>query len=111
MAILIKPIVTERMTAITDKAAQGRKKKDGSAPVNCVYGFYVDPSANKIQIKKAVEDKFGVSVTDVNTMNYAGKTKSRYTKKGLIVGKASAYKKAYVTLKQGDEIDFYAHIN
>ena len=111
MAILIKPIVTEKMTNITDKSSQARKKKDGSAPVNCVYGFYVDPSANKIQIKKAVEDKFGVSVINVNTVNYAGKTKSRYTKKGLIVGKASAFKKAYVALKQGDQIDFYANIN
>jgi large subunit ribosomal protein L23 len=111
MAILIKPIVTERMTAITDKSAQARKKKDGSAPVNCVYGFYVDPSANKIQIKKAVEDKFGVSVVNVNTLNYAGKSKSRYTKKGLIQGKTAAYKKAFVTLKDGDQIDFYANIN
>ncbi len=111
MAILIKPIVTEKMTNLTDKSSQARKKKDGSAPVNCVYGFYVDPSANKIQIKKAVEDKFSVTVLDVNTINYAGKTKSRYTKKGLIVGKAAAYKKAYVTLKDGDKIDFYANIN
>ena len=111
MAILIKPIVTEKMTAVTDKSSQARKKKDGSAPVNCVYGFYVDPSANKIQIKKAVEDKFGVSVINVNTLNYAGKSKSRYTKKGLIVGKTSAYKKAYVTLKDGEQIDFYANLN
>ena len=99
------------MTAVTDKSAQARKKKDGSAPVNCVYGFYVDPSANKIQIKKAVEDKFGVSVISVNTINYAGKSKSRYTKKGLIVGKTSAFKKAYVTLKDGEQIDFYANLN
>ena len=111
MAILIKPIVTEKMTAVTDKSSQARKKKDGSAPVNCVYGFYVDPSANKIQIKKAVEDKFGVSVISVNTINYVGKSKSRYTKKGLIVGKTSAFKKAYVTLKDGEQIDFYANLN
>ena len=111
MAIIIKPIVTEKMTNLTEKSSQARKKKDGSAPVNCKYGFYVDPSANKIQIKKAVEDKFGVTVLEVNTMNYAGKVKSRYTKKGLIVGKASAYKKAYVTLKDGDQIDFYSNIN
>ena len=111
MAILIKPIVTEKMTAVTDKSSQARKKKDGSAPVNCVYGFYVDPSANKIQIKKAVEDKFGVSVISVNTINYAGKSKRRYTKKGLIVGKTSAFKKAYVTLKDGEQIDFYANLN
>ncbi len=111
MAILIKPIITEKMTSRTDKSSQPRKKKDGSAPVNCVYGFYVDPAANKIQIKKAVEAKFGVSVVDVNTINYPGKIKSRYTKKGLVVGKVSAFKKAYVTLKDGDKIDFYANVN
>ena len=111
MAILIKPIVTEKMTNLTEKSSQARKKKDGSAPVNCVYGFYVDPSANKIQIKKAVEDKFSVTVLSVNTINYAGKTKSRYTKKVLIVGKVAYFKKAYVTLKVGDKIDLYANIN
>lgn len=111
MAILIRPIVTEKMTAITELSSQARKKKDGSAPVNCKYGFYVDPSANKIQIKKAVEDKFGVTVLSVNTVNYAGKVKSRYTKKGFIQGKTSAYKKAFVTLKDGDQIDFYSNIN
>lgn len=111
MAILIKPIVTEKMTQITDKSSQARKKKDGSAPVNCTYGFFVDTKANKIQIKKAVEDKFGVTVESVNTVNYAGKTKSRYTKKGLIVGKVPSFKKAFVTLKDGDQIDFYSNIN
>ena len=111
MAILIRPIVTEKMTKITDQSSEARKKKDGSAPVNCKYGFYVDPSANKIQIKKAVEDKFGVTVESVNTVNYAGKIKSRYTKKGLQVSKPSAYKKAFVTLKDGEQIDFYANIN
>ena len=111
MAILIKPIVTEKMTKITDKSSEARKKKDGSAPVNVVYGFYVDTKANKIQIKQAVEQKFGVTVESVNTINYAGKVKSRYTKRGLQVGKTAAYKKAYVTLKEGDTIDFYANIN
>jgi len=111
MAIIIKPIVTEKMTNLTEKSSQARKKKDGSAPVNCVYGFYVDPSANKIQIKKAVEEKFNVTVVDVNTLNHAGKIKSRYTKKGLQVGKTASTKKAYVTLKDGDQIDFYSNIN
>ena len=110
MAILIKPIVTEKMTAVTDKSSQARKKKDGSAPVNCVYGFYVDPSANKIQIKKAVEDKFSVTVLDVNTINYAGKTKSRYTKNGLMTGRTNHFKKAFVTLAGEDKIDFYSNI-
>jgi large subunit ribosomal protein L23 len=111
MAIIIRPIVTEKMTTLTEKSSQPRKKKDGSAPVNCVYGFIVDPAANKIQIKQAVEEKFGVSVLAVNTVNYLGKTKSRYTKKGLLVGKVSDFKKAYVTLKEGDQIDFYSNIN
>lgn len=111
MAILIRPIVTEKMTNITEKSSQARNKKDGSAPVNAKYGFYVDPNANKIQIAKAVEDKFGVTVESVNTINYAGKVKSRYTKKGLQVGKQSAYKKAIVTLKDGDTIDIYANVN
>ena len=111
MAILIKPIVTEKMTKITDKSSEARKKKDGSAPVNIIYGFYVDPKANKIQIKHAVEEKFGVTVESVNTNNYAGKVKTRYTKRGLQVGKTARYKKAYVTLKDGDSIDFYANIN
>lgn len=111
MAILIRPIVTEKMTAVTEKSSQPRKKKDGSAPVNCKYGFYVDRKANKIQIKKAVEDKFGVTVLDVNTLNRDGKVKSRYTKKGFIVGKTPSFKKAFVTLKDGDQIDFYSNIN
>ena len=111
MAIIIKPIVTEKMNNITEKSSLARKKKDGSAPVNCVYGFYVNPDSNKIQIKKAVEEKFGVTVLSVNTANFLGKTKSRYTKKGLLVGKVSDFKKAFVTLKEGDQIDFYSNIN
>jgi large subunit ribosomal protein L23 len=111
MAILIKPIVTEKMTKITEKSSEARKKKDGSAPVNTVYGFYVDTNANKIQIKQAVEQKFGVTVESVNTINYPGKVKRRYTKRGLQVGKTASFKKAYVTLKDGDTIDFYANIN
>jgi len=111
MAIIIKPIVTEKMTKVTEASSRPRKKKDASAPVNCVYGFFVAPAANKIQIKKAVEEKFGVTVLSVNTINYLGKTKSRYTKKGLQVGKKSDFKKAIVTLKEGDQIDFYSNIN
>ena len=73
-------------------------------------GFIVARSANKIEIKKAVEDMYGVKVTRVNTLNYDGKKKSRYTKAGLIVGRTNAYKKAIVTLAQGDTIDFYSNI-
>lgn len=96
MGIIIKPIVTEKMTAITEKLNR--------------YGFRVQPEANKIEIAKAVEDMYNVTVLDVNTVNYRGKNKSRYTKAGLVKGKESAFKKAIVTLKEGDTIDFYSNI-
>ena len=105
MDILIKPILTEKMTA------QGEKLNR--------YGFIVDPRANKLEIKAAVEAMYGVVVTEVNTANYMGKAKSRYTragllsrytKHGLLVGRADNYKKAIVTLKDGDKIDFYSNI-
>lgn len=97
MGIIIKPIVTEKLTAIT-----------GEFPNR--FGFHVSPDANKLEIKKAVEDMYGVTVIDVNTMNYRGKLKSRYTKAGLIKGKQSAFKKAVVTLKEGEIIDFFSNI-
>ena len=97
MGIIIKPIVTEKQTAITDKFPNR-------------YGFRVSPDANKLEIKKAVEEIYGVTVESVNTMNYAGKKKSRYTKSGIINGKTSAFKKAIVTLKEGETIDFFSNI-
>ena len=97
MGIIIKPIVTEKQTAITEKMANR-------------YGFRVSPDANKLEIKKAVEDMYKVSVVDVKTINYSGKRKSRYTKSGIINGKQSAFKKAIVTLKEGETIDFFSNI-
>ena len=97
MGIIIKPIVTEKQTAITEKFPNR-------------YGFRVSPDANKLEIKKAVEDMYGVTVESVHTMNYAGKKKSRYTKSGIINGKTSAFKKAIVTLKEGETIDFFSNI-
>ncbi|MCC8171842.1 MAG: 50S ribosomal protein L23 [Parabacteroides sp.] len=97
MGIIIKPIVTEKLTAITEKMPNR-------------FGFRVSPDANKLQIKKAVEDMYNVTVVDVNTINYAGKSKSRYTKSGVINGKQAAYKKAIVTLKEGETIDFFSNI-
>ena len=97
MGIIIKPIVTEKQTAITEKFPNR-------------YGFRVSPDANKLDIKKAVEVMYGVNVESVNTMNYAGKKKSRYTKSGIINGKTSAFKKAIVTLKEGETIDFFSNI-
>ena len=96
MGILIKPIVTEKMTI------QGEKLNR--------YGFIVDREANKLQIKAAVEQMYNVTVADVNTMNYHGKRKSRYTKAGMLTGRTNHYKKAYVTLVGEDKIDFYANI-
>lgn len=96
MEILIKPIVTERLTE------QGEKLNR--------YGFIVNTEANKLQIKAAVEQKYGVTVVAVNTVNYNGKFKSRYTKAGMLTGRTNRYKKAFVTLAGEDKIDFYANI-
>ncbi|MDD6151281.1 MAG: 50S ribosomal protein L23 [Bacteroidales bacterium] len=96
MGIIIKPIVTEKMTA------QGEKLNR--------YGFVVSSDANKLQIKEAVEKMYNVSVVSVNTMNYAGKRKSRYTKAGMLTGRMNHFKKAYVTLAGDDKIDFYSNI-
>ena len=96
MGIIIKPIVTEKLTI------QGEKLNR--------YGFIVDREANKLEIKAAVEQMYNVTVAEVNTMNYHGKRKSRYTKAGMLTGRANHYKKAYVTLAGEDKIDFYANI-
>ena len=96
MGIIVKPLVTEKMTAITEKFNR--------------FGFIVRPEANKVEIKKEVEALYNVTVVDVNTMRYAGKNKSRYTRAGLINGRTNAFKKAIVTLKEGDTIDFYSNI-
>jgi large subunit ribosomal protein L23 len=74
------------------------------------FGFIVDRKANKIQIKKAVEEMYGVNVLAVNTMTYAGKNKSRYTRTGIVNGRTNSLKKAIVTLAEGDTIDFYSNI-
>lgn len=74
------------------------------------YGFVVAKKANKLQIKKAVEELYGVKVASVNTMNYGGKVKTRNTKSGFLVGKTTSAKKAVVTLAEGDKIDFYSNI-
>ena len=74
------------------------------------YGFIVDRKANKLQIKAAVEQMYNVTVADVNTINYHGKKKSRYTKAGILRGRANHYKKAYISLVGDDKIDFYSNI-
>ena len=74
------------------------------------YGFIVERDANKVEIKNAVEQMYGVSVKDVNTVYYHGKRKSRYTKAGMLTGRTNHYKKAIVTLAGDDKIDFYSNI-
>ena len=74
------------------------------------YGFVVAKTANKLQIKEAVEELYEVTVVDVNTMRYAGKLKTRYTRSGVLSGKTNAYKKAVVTVAEGEAIDFYSNI-
>lgn len=97
MSFVIKPLVTEKMTNITEKKPNR-------------FGFVVRPEANKLQIKSEIESLYHVTVEDVNTLVYAGKRSSRYTKAGLVRGQKNAFKKAIVTLKEGDTIDFYSNI-
>ena len=96
MEIIIKPVITEKLTM------QGEKLNR--------FGFIVNKVANKVQIKNAIEKMYGVTVTDVNTQNYVGKVKTRNTTQGVAIGRVKRSKKAIVTLKQGDTIDFYASI-
>ena len=96
MSVLIKPIITEKMTA--DSELFNR------------YGFFVNPAANKLEIKEAVEATYGVSVEKVRTMNYGPTRKSRYTKTGIQHGKTNAVKKAIVQLAEGETIDLYANM-
>lgn len=96
MNIIIKPVITEKMTDMGEKLNR--------------YGFIVDKRANKLQIRSAVKDLYGVEVVAVNTMNYTGKNKSRFTKTGVIAGRTKSFKKAIVTLAEGEIIDFYSNI-
>ena len=94
MSLIIKPVISEKANYLTD--------------LRGAYSFLVQPKANKIQIKKAVEDAYGVKVAEVNTMIYAPKVSSKYTKKGLQVGKTNKLKKAVVKLVEGEVIDIFA---
>ena len=94
MSLIIKPVISEKANYLTD--------------LRGTYSFLVNPKANKIQIKKAVEAAYGVKVADVNTMIYAPKVSSKYTKKGLQVGKTNKLKKAVIKLAEGEVIDIFA---
>ncbi len=96
MDISIKPIITERATKLSEKR-------------NC-YTFRVSPDANKYQIKTLVEQLYGVKVESVNTAIVRGKNKSRWTKSGLLRGKTATWKKAYVTVADGQTIEFFSNI-
>jgi large subunit ribosomal protein L23 len=93
---LKKPLITEKVSSLNERG---------------VYGLIVDKRANKVEIKKKVEEIYGVVVSRVNTMRYAGKRKTRHTKLGISHGKRPAYKKALITLKEGESIDFYRDIH
>ncbi|AJW64436.1 50S ribosomal protein L23 [Elizabethkingia sp. HX WHF] len=94
MSVIIKPIISEKATSQADLSG--------------LYTFLVDTKANKIQVKLAIEEAYGVKVADVRTMIYAPKVSSKYTKKGLQVGKTNKLKKALVQLVEGETIDIFA---
>lgn len=94
-AILKRPIVTEKMTAQQEKG---------------MYAFEVDGGANKIEVARAVEKKFNVTVLEVRTQRVKGKTKTQMTRKGRFTGRTSAWKKAIVRLKEGDKIEFFQNV-
>ena len=94
--VLIRPIVSEKSNKLSDARR--------------TYAFRVNHKANKLEVKKAVEDFYGVSVLDVNTVVVPGKNKTRFTKAGFISGRKPSYKKAYVTIGEGETIDLYANI-
>jgi len=96
MSIIVKPVITEKMTAQGDKFNR--------------YGFVVAKTANKVEIKSAIEKLYSVTVDSVNTQNYVGKVKTRNTTRGVAIGRVNKHKKAIVTLKLGESIDFYAGI-
>jgi len=96
MSIIIKPIVTEKVAKLGELSNR--------------FGFVVDKKANKVEIKKAVEAAYNVTVVDVNTMNVRPDRSTKYTKSGMISGKTNAYKKAIVQVQDGETIDFYNNI-
>ena len=96
MEILKKPLITEKSQNLQDSSKK--------------YTFIVDKKANKVAIKKAIEEMYGVNVSEVNTNTMPSKPKSKYTKTNVISGRRSSYKKAIISLAQGEEIDFYTDL-
>ena len=119
MSFIIKPLISEKMNNITEKSSVDKtyKPKTGAHRGEEVtkkaqpkYGFIVKPEANKVEIAKEIESLYNVTVENVNTLRYAGKRSSRDTRAGLERSQKNACKKAIVTLKEGDSIDFYSNI-
>ena len=96
MDILIKPILTEKAT--------------NESEVRNTYTFLVSKNANKVEIKKAVESSYGVSVKKVRTRIYGAESRTRYTKRCIQNSKKGSYKKAVVKISEGDRIDFFANL-
>src|SRR5687767_15393761 len=94
--VLVKPVLTEKANAQQEKLRR--------------YAFRVDRKANKLEIKKAIEEFYGITVVDVNTVVVPGKSKSKFTKGGFISGRKPSYKKAYISVAEGETIDLYANI-
>jgi len=94
--ILVKPVISEKAETLIETKGK--------------YTFIVDRTANKIEIRNAVEKIYNVSVNSVNTMVLPGKLKKRYTRSGVQVGRVSSVKKAVVTLAEGEEIDFFGDV-
>jgi len=95
--IIMKPLITEKMTTVSEKFGNR-------------YGFVVVKTATKDEIRSAVEELYDVNVVSINTLIYAGKRKSRGTKRGFVAGHTRAFKKAVVTLKKNQVIDFYSNV-
>ncbi|MDX2301544.1 MAG: 50S ribosomal protein L23 [Microscillaceae bacterium] len=98
--IILRPLLTEKISTLDDKLKGGKER----------YAFVVNAKANKLQIAQAIEELYNIPVESVNTMNYKGKPKTRYTKTKVVSGRTSAYKKAIVTVAEGEFIDFYNNV-
>jgi len=96
MSVVKRPLITEKSNEISEKLKK--------------FGFVVNRNASKDEIKKEIEKLYRVNVVEINTMIYGGKAKTRYTKKNILNGRTRGYKKAVVTLKEGQTIDFYSNI-
>lgn len=91
--VLVRPVLTEKVNGQIEKSGR--------------YTFVVAKAANKLEVKKAIEEFYGVKVADVNTIVVPAKAKSRFTKAGVLKGRKSGYKKAVITLAEGDSIDLF----